>query len=157
MIPCRSVGRRLQAMVTCGELQDVGLDLEAFTQACGVWVEGDSIEEPSFLLSLEGCLPQMFHFDYDDFPIDCPPQQIPRSCILALEAFDILMKDGVYNGRNDGIDPKTVHVPQGALLVFRGDLRHAGGGSLVECMRLHWFLDKPALPWGRHPSGYTIL
>jgi hypothetical protein len=150
----RNDKRRLQSMISLQELQILGLDLQLLCEVHGVWIEGDAIAEPSFLASLEGCKPQLWHQDYLDFPIGTANNDVARSCILAVQAFEILVKDDVYNRRSDdGVDERLVHVPKGALLVFRGDLLHAGGGSSVDCTRLHWFLDKPEVPGGRHPSG----
>lgn len=151
-------GRRLQSDTLSKEvLENLGLDLKALCIRECVWEEGDSIEEPTFLLSLPGCLDQLMHQDYNDFPDGMLDTDVPRSCILALESFHILVADGVYGGRSgEGVNVKRLFVPQGALLVFRGDLRHAGSLTEKECLRLHFFLDKPGVIGGKHPSGYTV-
>ena len=150
-------GKRLQLMTTCEMLSAAGLSLVELTKRAAVWVNGDEVCEPSFLLSLEGCLKQRFHYDYD-FPPDLPPLVVPRSCILGIDAFELELGPGVFAGAStDKCSKLTVCVKRGDLLVFRGDLWHAGAMSSVECMRLHWFHDQPTVPGGSHPSGYTIM
>ena len=150
----RNDGRRLQQFVSEEVLDVACLNLTAFCKELNVWEDGDEVSEPSFLLSLEGCAEQKWHYDYD-IPTITADQDMPRSCILAIDPFDLRVAPGVVRGvSEEGAERATVHVNRRGLIVFRGDLYHAGGEG--RGMRLHWFLDKPRVPGGRHPTGYTV-
>ena len=64
----------------------------------------------------------------------------PRSCILALEAgtrlivYDTAMHQDV-----------TVCVPPGAILMFDGDVAHAGASYAACNTRVHLYLDVPGV------------
>ena len=47
-----------------------------------------------------------------------------------------------------------VDVSPGEMIVFRSDLKHAGGPG--EGDRIHFFLDNPSLELGVHPKGQTV-
>jgi hypothetical protein len=51
----------------------------------------------------------------------------------------------MLTGINNEIDRKTISLNQGDILIFRGDLIHAGSEYLEENYRIHIFYDSKFL------------
>ncbi len=99
------------------------------------------------LHSKKGCRRQQAHTDYEPTGgiLEVPNEDIPLAAVLALEDNTKLV---VWPGsigfdftdfkENDGIE---LVFNAGDLVVFRGDLVHAGAAYQEENIRLHCYLD----------------
>ena len=58
------------------------------------------------------------------------------------------------DGEPDAEDAVLVDIPVGAVLVWRGDLVHAGAGYAVDHIRIHAYVDPPPSIYER-PRGKT--
>jgi len=100
------------------------------------------LRDPLVMLeSLPGCKQQRPpHWDFDQ-PLlaDMDDDEIPLSVVVALEAgtsFHIYPPGQALDG--DGV---VISMNAGDMLIFRGDLLHAGAGYAVRNRRLHLYLD----------------
>ena len=112
------------------------------------------ITEPSFLLSVKGVKDQRPHYDFNKFNCD-DIRRIPFSCIVSLDPFKLKVWPGVFKDMTTHTTHVYVDVSPGEMIVFRGDLKHAGGPG--EGDRIHFFCDNPSLVNGEHPTRYTVL
>jgi hypothetical protein len=130
---------------------------------------------PVVLLSKPGCQEQAAHSDYvpdTEFRkwISTNP---PYLAILALtdgtklniwpgSAGLIIMEEHRLFGK-PAIPKTTLRLKKGELLIFRGDLVHAGSAYEEENIRLHIYLDSPKIPrvhnrtWVIHGDGNEEL
>ena len=103
------------------------------------------------LKSVNGCEKQIAHCDYEqdlDFGM-CPDDNIPLGCLICImegTTLDVWEKShrlpclGPKLTKN--IDPRTtIELEVGEMLVFRGDLVHAGSSYQSDNYRVHLFLD----------------
>ena len=81
------------------------------------------------LYSKPGCLPQRYHRDYDHHLLFGLKTK-PRGVIFALEDFTYFKTPN-----------KIYTLYSGDILVFDGDLIHAGAGYDKENVRIHAYLD----------------
>lgn len=93
--------------------------------------------------SLPGCEGQPAHTDYPPMPGQADAD-VPLAVLVAL------MPDTRLCVWPQSRRPKEVHLLPGDVLVFRGDLVHAGAAYANENVRLHCFL-------GEHHSNRTWL
>ena len=99
------------------------------------------------LRSLAGCGHQRHHQDRAHYNTAAPSfahlpfGQVPLSVIWALEDETTIIING-----------KRYHIPKGQILVFRGDVCHAGDGYPGVNTRIHAYLD---LVDGRYISAFT--
>lgn len=111
------------------------------------------------LHSKAGCQQQNPHCDYEQDKGEfesTPDELIPLGCVAAvmdnstLELWPGSMR--VRSGRPSGaqIQRQTVSLNAGDLLVFRGDVTHAGSPYDKDNFRLHTYLDLPAIQ--RNPN-----
>lgn len=110
------------------------------------------------LHSEAGCRAQHVHTDYDPDACARSPVQ-PLGVLLALEhgtRFRVGVGDGVGDGdgRGDGTGDDVVGLNKGDVLVFDGDLPHAGDGYDVRNTRVHAYVDVPAVA---RPGNATYL
>ena len=118
--------KRLQASLE--ESNDLVRRLMSVLKAHGL-LSGRTADSPVVLLSQKGCQQQQFHTDYN--PAHCAEARVkPLGVILAAQ-------DGAK-----WVTPReTVHLDQGDVLVFDGDVVHAGGAYENENIRCHLYLD----------------
>lgn len=83
------------------------------------------LQSPVVLQSLNGCKQQQWHVDYD-------PQKNTTG-------FGMLL--ALQNGTRLETLEATIHLNQGDLLIFNGDLVHAGSWYDYENLRIHAYLD----------------
>jgi hypothetical protein len=105
----------------------------------------------SFMQSLPGGLSQQPHQDYSDEDRDTVrrryPESVPASAILALEPGTRLI---VYDGCFDVARHRRLReddIPPGFVILFRGDLFHAGSGYSDFNYRLHCYLHFANVEW----------
>lgn len=102
------------------------------------------------LRSRAGCERQSAHMDY--LPADVKglgDDEMPRGALLALEPTGTTLDvwPGTHRAGVVGVERKQVHLFRGDLLVFRGDLIHAGSAyPHHDNVRVHFFLDNPDVP-----------
>lgn len=124
-----------------------------------------------------GCKPQAAHTDY--FPPVCPLEihEIPINVLIALQKNTSLnvwpkshklvsteyLGDDVRRYDNDikPIHKKVIKMEPGDMLLFRGDLVHAGAGYSELNFRMHCYLDygyrEPNKTWLVHRKGSEFL
>ena len=94
--------------------------------------------QANIIQSKPGCMQQKLHWDYDPNLLQCRPRGVwkPASVILALqEGCRIVVWDVAVGG------PVSVHIPPGCMLVFDGDVVHAGSWYVSSNVRVHVYLD----------------
>lgn len=103
--------------------------------------------------SIEGCKKQLAHCDYEQNIsfATCPDEYIPLGCLICImegTTLDIwprshrlpcLSSDLTKNLKP--IPRTTIELDIGEMLVFRGDLVHAGSSYKSDNFRVHLFLD----------------
>lgn len=90
----------------------------------GPMLGNHTLQTPVVLQSLTGCKQQQWHMDYDD------KNTTGFGMLLALQ-----------NGTRLETRECTIHLKQGDLLIFNGDLVHAGSWYDCENLRIHAYLD----------------
>lgn len=100
------------------------------------------------LISKEGCKRQPSHTDYepDGGVLEVPDREVPLAAVLALEdRTNLVVWPNFINYDFDGFDQDKGELAEfnaGDLLIFRGDLVHAGAEYPDrENVRLHCFVD----------------
>ena len=125
--------------------------LERALRELGV-ADSHAFFEPVVLASAAGCPAQPPHLDYDpDLLEGVAPEDLPLGAILALEGGTKLDVYGLYQARGKRLQAA---IPEGAVLVFRGDLVHAGSAYDKPNVRVHAFLDSSV---GACPRNMTFL
>ena len=77
---------------------------------------------------------------------------VPLSAMLAVEDATVLW---VYPAGCDALDEaQLIQIARGDVIVWRGDLVHAGAGYAVDHVRVHAYIDPPAHIYER-PRGKT--
>jgi hypothetical protein len=106
--------------------------------------------------SLPGGEKQPPHTDYS-FPLGfahLDHVNMPAGLIVALEPGTHLYVYGWNRLCADMREEKILKLDVGDAIIFRGDLIHAGGAYTTDNIRLHAYLDAPAL---KRPSNDTSL
>jgi hypothetical protein len=101
-------------------------------------LKGRDLGEFNAIRSEDSCIKQDRHWDFDPDLVRYirRPRRKPCSAILALQpgsrlyVYDTLLKHDV-----------TVPIPPGAILVFDGDVAHAGASYATPNTRVHVYLD----------------
>lgn len=111
------------------------------------------------LISDPGCARQAAHQDYVPTPAlqTATAETMPLLCLVGLEPDTML---DVWSPA-DAYCRRTLHFGRGDVIVFRADLVHAGSAYSTTNMRIHCYLDHPAVPrvrnhtWiiGKHGSA----
>lgn len=103
------------------------------------------MRSPVILKSMRGCRPQMVHCDYDPESLKgLPCDMVPHGMLVALEDGTRL---AVYPGSHQAEEVDdlgvavVVDLSPGDVLLFRGDLLHAGSSYTNENVRMHVYLD----------------
>ena len=132
----------------CAELRNVWERLSAWIS---VTYPNHQVKDAVVLLSLDGgCLPQIAHTDYTEESLrnvnllEESSERIPLACILALQddtPFDVWPGAITFNGEGEPFEHCTVVLNRGDVLIFRGDLVHAGAAFGNANARLHTYLD----------------
>ncbi len=131
--------------------------------------------------SLPGCKAQAAHIDYPPPNGPIHIKQVPINVIVALEpntllnvwpkSHELICREYKFiQDSNDSIDPDpsmypihmtTLKMKPGDILLFRGDLVHAGSKYDVVNNRMHCFLDYeyriPNRTWLIHGNGSELL
>ena len=90
------------------------------------------------ICSQAGCQPQKVHWDYDPAHVASRKRGVPKpaSVILGLqEGCRLIVFDELVGGE------VLVVVPPGCMLVFDGDVAHAGAWYACSNVRVHMYLD----------------
>lgn len=140
---------------------------ERLTEAVG-YGAADSRTATDFVIleSLRGCQRQAAHVDYvpDDALLETTDDTVPLLAVVALQ--DGTMLD-VWPGshrlvRRRRLTRHTPHVRReiveldaGDVIVFRGDLIHAGSAYTSHNLRLHAYIDHPLVP--RPPNKTWVI
>ena len=98
------------------------------------------------LISRKGCQSQHAHFDNDpQLLASLPDQQIPLALLVGVQDGGILL---VWpRNMPEGSTMVKVEYNRGDLVIFRGDLKHAGAEySNGRHMRLHCYIDHVCVP-----------
>jgi len=90
------------------------------------------------------CQRQQWHFDYDPDAVRAAKTK-PLGVLVALE-----------DGTRFETRAKTHTLSRGDVLVFRGDLMHAGAAYDRENTRMHLYLDVPAVKRQRNSTWYAV-
>ena len=99
------------------------------------------------LRSEEGCLGQLPHLDYPPPPAEGNARPtVPLGCLVALmDGTTIDVWSGAIgyelNGCGRRFERQTLVLNAGDVLLFRGDLVHAGASSAVLNVRVHCYLE----------------
>lgn len=102
------------------------------------------------LHSLKDCEEQLAHTDYVPSKelLNCPNEKMPLLALIALEAGTSLTiwSGAIKYNPSSPVFSQKVSLNPGDLLIFRGDLVHAGSAYEEENVRLHCYLDSPDVP-----------
>jgi hypothetical protein len=98
------------------------------------------------LVSLPGCAEQKPHTDYDANSLNgISSSVIPRGVLVALEENTTLeVWPGSHDTNKRGIQKRTIRLDSGDVIIFRGDVVHAGSAYKSENTRIHIFADHPS-------------
>ena len=103
----------------------------------------------SLLHSRAGCPAQPAHADYaPDLLQGVPDHLIPLGCLVSImKGTRLTVWPGAFVGRplRSCVYPETVELEVGDILLFRGDLVHAGSSYPDPNSRLHGFVDTVAV------------
>ena len=104
-------------------------------------LDGRSRGEMNALQSLPGCRQQRLHWDFNPDLCEGLRSRKPASVILAMQHGARLM---VRNESANATVP--IALSPGDVLVFEGDVAHAGAAYCVRNTRVHVYLDVPGVP-----------
>lgn len=104
--------------------------LEALSVATRQRVVRDAV----IISSLAGCAPQQWHCDYD-------PDMVRRAALKPLGALVALDSRGANLRIMTEEGASVIYLKRGQVLLFDGDLVHAGGNYDEDNLRLHMYLD----------------
>lgn len=118
------------------------------------------------LWSKEGCKRQLPHADYTYSVLHnaakdgMRDRELPLSAMLALEDCTLDVWPGALNLRKKdpskpGVEGMLVKLKKGQLLIFRGDLVHAGSAYASSNFRLHFYLDHPGCSRVSNSTAYA--
>lgn len=96
------------------------------------------------LKSLAGCHEQPAHCDYQRATLNVSDEHMPLAALLAIEPGTMLSvwpKSITGGDMPERIERVVLNMDVGDMVVFRGDLVHAGSGYDAENHRLHAYLD----------------
>lgn len=143
-------------------------------------------QEPSILISEEGCLPQAAHLDWAFEPhslLEAYKQSncdFPMSAILAVQrntridiwpASHLLFKTYAmmkYSGKStdeikqwasnqQAINAQRVPIPRGCMILFRQDLVHAGSSYQIKNIRMFQFYNTEGMKSHKGCINYIHL
>lgn len=140
---------------------------EAFLGENSEWCGGRTPSAWALLRSLPGCARQAAHADYVPTPALCRASdaEMPLAVLVALQdetTLDVWPRSIRCIGADTEelahyplIQRHTVALSAGDVLVFRGDLVHAGSAYDAENVRLHMYLDSAHVP--REPNRTWLI
>lgn len=110
---------------------------------------GHSIRGMAVLRSEPGCLPQIPHTDYAEVLVESPwydwtTDQVPLGCVVALQdgtVFDVWPGAIRFKFEGHTFCHQQLVLNRGDVVVFRGDLVHAGAGFDRSNVRVHCYLE----------------
>jgi hypothetical protein len=133
-------GKRKQVKVSADE--EIGLELLKALHKVGE-LSGRSRSEVNVLDSQPGCKRQKLHWDYDPGLVAALGRKKKKPCsvILALQSGTrLLVRD------EDADENVAVPLAPGDILVFDGDVAHAGEWYASRNTRVHMYLDVDGVP-----------
>ena len=109
------------------------------------------------LESLPGCQAQAAHTDYvpDAALLDTTDDTVPLLAVIALQPATTLevwpgshhlIRRARLTRHTPKVTRRTVRLNVGDVIVFRGDLIHAGSPYTSRNLRLHAYIDHPSVP-----------
>lgn len=118
------------------------------------------------LESLPGCQMQAAHVDYVPNPalLDTTDETVPLLAVAALQGdttLDVwpeshrLLRRARLTRHTPHVKRETVHLAAGDVIVFRGDLIHAGSAYERHNLRIHVYMDHPSVP--RPPNKTWVI
>ena len=99
-----------------------------------------------------GCLQQHRHWDWDPALVSALNDRLPRGVVLACEDGARLV---VFRDVHD-MEGQYVELNAGDVLLFDGDVLHAGALYEKDNLRLHVYLDVPALKHEPNASHFPV-
>ena len=139
--------RRQWRLHTRGKEATQALVDELRTAVLPLYTALSAINDVVILESLPGCQQQQYHTDYDMDELGRleRKEDMPLGILIALEDHTKLMVKGLARRpTTEGPRPRpgaAVNLNRGDVLIFRGDLIHAGAVYTQRNLRLHTFLD----------------
>jgi hypothetical protein len=100
---------------------------------CNTEFNGLKKSDASILLSLNGCMEQQIHTDYDT---NSKNSYKSRILIIAIMDNTSII---VWNKR--GYNKRIIKIPKGSMFIGRGTLLHAGNSYDIINLRLHYYVD----------------
>lgn len=118
------------------------------------------------LESLSGCQSQAAHADYvpDAALLDTDDDTVPLLAVFALQngtKLDVwpeshrLVRRSRLTRHTPKVARHTVELDAGDVIIFRGDLIHAGSAYTAHNLRIHVYLDHPTVP--RPPNRTWVI
>jgi hypothetical protein len=118
------------------------------------------------LESLRGCQVQAAHTDYvpDAALLDTDDDTVPLLAVFALQSgtkLEVwpeshrLVRRARLTRHTPKVAHRTVELDAGDVIVFRGDLIHAGSAYTAHNLRIHVYLDHPTVP--RPPNRTWVI
>lgn len=140
------------AMLDESQDDEVGKVTDAIVRALrehGITGDKHFIDAISLLLAVAGAPRQAFHFDFDDRNENEQMYKgglasdgtvpFPLSCLAALEeGVTMTVKKKGKDGEDLG--EEIIKVPRLGVMVFRGDLEHAGSAYTTRNVRMHVYI-----------------
>lgn len=127
--------KRIQYDVSGKLKREIETILQEYVDSLGY---GGVVNDVVILKSLPFCKRQQTHCDYDKKILDnLNVEDYPYGMIVALDDNTRFI---VYPDKNT---KKYLRLNRGDILIFRGDLLHAGSEYYVQNIRLHAYIDVP--------------
>ncbi len=109
------------------------------------------------LLSKLGCLAQLAHTDYTPKTLaNASDDKLPLACLVALMDGTVLdvWPGAIRFDKSRSYKPMQLKLNKGDVLIFRGDLVHAGAAcGDVANVRIHAYLDVEGIERPKHGDG----
>ena len=115
-------------------------------------LEGREVGAFNLLGSKAGCRQQHRHWDWDPASVDALNDRLPRGVVLACEDGARLV---VFRDVHD-VEGQYVELNAGDVLLFDGDVLHAGALYEKDNLRVHVYLDVPALKHEPNASHFPV-
>lgn len=153
-----SVGDGLRAETDVGNASLLGLSTKIIQWANGNFPH-HSVENMVIITSEPGCKRQVAHCDYEPTAqlANCPEKYFPCGLLVAVERhtkivgwpntirLSTMQRDYAEEIAREPFEAFVVHLDPGDVLVFRGDLIHAGAEYESHNCRIHAYLDTPCV------------
>lgn len=142
--------KRTQLDFKCKIGKHITKKLQAFIETKGF--QGKKINDLVILHSADLCKRQQLHYDYEVGKLRLlDPDKYPFGVIVGVQDNSRLI---VYNEIHQ--IKETIHFNKGDVILFRGDLLHAGAEYYKKNTRMHAYIDSPEYKREKNSTYFKI-